>query len=540
MVNDLVWLIARINLVLAVAITLVMLLRAPARRMFGARLAYALWLMPVLAAAMCFAPARIIHVFVSPPTSTATAVVHHNEPWLFSLWAGGALLSLIILALRQFRFTRSLGRLFPRDDLGSDVRGAESAAQGPAVIGVLRPVIVTPADFDQRFDAEERRIVLAHERAHLDQGDPWINAVVVLLQCVNWFNPFMHIAARALRIDQELACDAAVLSQAEGARRRYAETMLKTQLAAAAPIGCAWPPSSAADLKERIAMLKQALPTRPQRLVGVSTLAIATVAACAAAWAVQPARVVATVAPGAPTTLAPAPLPPDAYAPPVEGTPVLAQETADPVEGQAALAQDDDLDGADDADSEDSRAVIVTDARHLTPEERARVRAALAAARDELRAAREQAEGAREQREGAREEAEAARDQAEASREQADAAREQIEEEARAAADSTRQVDVVRARIAIREAQRQLERSSADRARIVTRAEADARRAEAQAAVARSPEVQAELREAREQVRRAAVAARAAGDTQRIEAIERAQRALEAADQERARAADER
>ena len=535
MVNDLVWLIARLNLVLAAAIALVLILRAPARRMFGARLAYALWLMPVLAAAMCFAPARIIHVFVSPPTST-TAVVHHNEPWLFSLWAGGALLSLIILALRQFRFTRSLGRLFPRDDLGSDVRGAESAAQGPAVIGVLRPVIVTPSDFDQRFDAEERRIVLAHERAHLDQGDPWINAVVVLLQCVNWFNPFMHIAARALRIDQELACDAAVLAQSEGARRRYAETMLKTQLAATAPIGCAWPPSSAADLKERIAMLKQALPSRTQRLVGVSTLAIATVAACAAAWAVQPVRIVATVAPGAPTTLAPAPLPPDAYAPPVDGTPALAQETAaDPVEGRAALAQDDDLEGADDADGESGRAVI--DARHLTPEERAQVRAALAAARDQIRAAREQAEGAREQREGAREEAEAAREQARAAM---DAARPQIEAAARAAADGERQVDVVRARIAVREAQRQIEQGSAARDRMVTRAAIDARRAEVQAAIARSPEVQVELRAAREQVRRAAEQARVEGDAQRIDALERAQRALEAVDQERGRAGDER
>src|SRR5512147_1571859 len=147
MVNDLVWLVGRVNLVLAAAIVVVLLLRMPARRLFGARVAYALWLMPLLAAAMCFAPARVVHVFVSPPTSSATAVVPHNEPWLFFLWVSGALISLAVLALRQFRFTRSLGRLFPRDDLGSDVRGAESAAQGPAVIGVLRPVIVTPADF---------------------------------------------------------------------------------------------------------------------------------------------------------------------------------------------------------------------------------------------------------------------------------------------------------------------------------------------------------------------------------------------------------
>src|SRR5512147_1753401 len=122
MVNDLVWLVGRVNLVLAAAIVVVLLLRMPARRLFGARVAYALWLMPLLAAAMCFAPARVIHVFVSPPTSSATAVVPHNEPWLFFLWAGGALISLAVLAQRQIRGARPGGHRRPasrdRDAVG--------------------------------------------------------------------------------------------------------------------------------------------------------------------------------------------------------------------------------------------------------------------------------------------------------------------------------------------------------------------------------------------------------------------------------------
>jgi beta-lactamase regulating signal transducer with metallopeptidase domain len=297
MANELIDLLVRINLALAAGIVLALALRMPARRYFGARAAYALWLAPVAAAAMCFAPARIEHIVIDASIAAlAPANTAAQPPYLLWAWAAGAALSLVILVLRQARFTQALGRLHARADLGARVRAAESAVHGPAVIGVLRPIIVTPADFEARFDAEEQRIVLAHERAHLAQGDPWINAFVVLIQCVNWFNPFVHIGARALRIDQELACDAAVLAQAEGLRRRYAETILKTHIAQAAPIGCAWPPTALNDIKERIAMLKRTLPSRAQRLAGASAIALVTVSVAAAAWAAQPTRIVATVA----------------------------------------------------------------------------------------------------------------------------------------------------------------------------------------------------------------------------------------------------
>lgn len=298
--------IVRVNVVLAAAIALVLLIRAAARRAFGARLAYALWLIPVLAAAACFIPARVIKIYVDPTDFIANAPVtpSHTEghadlpPILLMAWAGGFLFYLGILALRQRRFARGLGRLSPRADLGPDVFEAESDRHGPAVIGVLRPIIITPADFERRFSAEERSIVLAHERAHMAQGDPLINAAAALLQCLNWFNPLIHLGLRALRVDQELACDAAVVARAEGARRPYAEAMLKTQIATSdAPLACAWPSATPDSLKERITMLKRTLPSRAQRLLGASAIAAATMGACAAAWSAQPPRVELAVAP---------------------------------------------------------------------------------------------------------------------------------------------------------------------------------------------------------------------------------------------------
>jgi beta-lactamase regulating signal transducer with metallopeptidase domain len=320
MAHDLIELVARANLVLAAAIVFVFLLRAPVRDWFGARVAYALWLIPPVAASMCFLPPRTLIVStpaLSPEPSTgldafsfaapaAPLLPYSPTPLLASfdpqlalaaIWIGVALIWLVVLALRQRRFVASLGELAERNDLGRGVFTAQAKGQGPALIGLLQPRIVTPADFDERYTEEERAIMLAHERAHLRQGDPLVNAAAAFLQCLCWFNPFVHAGIRALRIDQELACDAFVLASSRAPRRSYAQALIKTHIAREpAPLGCAWPPVSLDAMKERIAMLKRNLPSRTQTLLGASAIALVGVFACAAAWSAQPPNVVAAQA----------------------------------------------------------------------------------------------------------------------------------------------------------------------------------------------------------------------------------------------------
>lgn len=493
--NEIIDLLLRLNLALAAGVAIVLALRLLVRRWFGARIAYALWLIPVAAALMCFAPARVETVELQWPdapvaSSIAAAVTPAGAPesiWTWA-WAFGALVSLSILAIRQARFTQSLGRLGARADLGKRVCAAESKAHGPAVVGVLRPMIVTPADFDARFDEEERRLVLAHERAHLAHGDPWINAVVLALQCVNWFNPFVHTAARMLRIDQELACDAAVLAQSEGARRRYAEAMLKTHLSAAVPIGCAWPASSLAAFKERIAMLKRNLPTRKQTLLGGLAIVLATGAVAAVAWAAQPARIVA-------------------YADPIE-TPD-ARDFVHPINASEEELLGDlhdlniDLNG-DGVIVMNGEVVRLED---LTPEQRAELRETLEEARAQVREAHEQMAAARQAiRDAVRDQQAGYRlseEEIESIREALSEARLSQEEERAARLEA-----LAEARQAMREAQVEL--------------------AAARLAMRDMPDVRAELRRAEAELTRAIEEARRNGDAVRAQALERAAAAIDA------------
>ena len=490
--NEIIDLLLRLNLALAAGIVVVLALRFPVRRWFGARVAYALWLIPLAAALMCFVPGRVENVVLALPDAAANVEAAAPSAAGVSLWAlgwaFGALVSLSILTIRQARFTQSLGRLGAREDLGKRVCAAQSIEHGPAVIGVLRPMIVTPADFDARFDAEERRLVLAHERAHLAHGDPWINAVALAVQCLNWFNPLVHIAARVLRIDQELACDAAVLTGAEGARRRYAEAMLKTHLSAAVPIGCAWPASDVASFKERIAMLKRNLPTRRQTLIGAAAILLATGAVAAVAWAAQPKRVVATYE--------------EMSSPDMREfiNPISFNE--DELLGEDIDALNIDLNG-DGTIIMDGETVQVRD---LTPEQREELRQTLEDARQQVRDAREEMAAARQAIRDAMRDQQAGYRLSDEEMEEIREALAEVrvsQEEERA----TRIEALAEARAAMREAQVEL--------------------AAARIAVRDMPDVREALREAEVEITRAIQEARSEGDAVRAEALEGAAAAID-------------
>jgi hypothetical protein len=203
------------------------------------------------------------------------------------LWILGFAVSAGVLIARQLRFRRALGVLRPAF-VGRNAYLSESTSHGPLVAGVLNAKIILPADFASKFNDEERSLILAHEQVHVSRGDPQINLLVAVLQCLNWFNPLIHIAAFQVRLDQEIACDADVVAIYPDKRRVYAEAMLKNTLfLTVVPVGCAWPSRSTHPLKTRIALLNCSTPLKTRRL-GIAIIAIASLSGGYASWAAQP------------------------------------------------------------------------------------------------------------------------------------------------------------------------------------------------------------------------------------------------------------
>ncbi|HZV39138.1 MAG TPA: TonB family protein, partial [Pseudoxanthomonas sp.] len=200
------------------------------------------------------------------------------------LWVSGALATAALFAWQQWRFQRRLAGSAPH---GEGLRIAHGSEGLPAVVGLLRPRIVLPADFDLRYDAGERELILCHERIHVARRDLWANAVAAVLRALFWFNPLLHYAAWRFRRDQELACDERVVAQHPQRRRDYAGAMLKTQMAdSSLPVGCHWQAST--PLKERIAMLKEHAPKPMRSVVGAALVSLLLIGGGYAAWAAQP------------------------------------------------------------------------------------------------------------------------------------------------------------------------------------------------------------------------------------------------------------
>lgn len=293
--SELANLLIETTLATSAAVVLVLLMRTPLRMLGGWRAAYALWMLVPAAWLAVLLPAPVHYLTALPvqmsqglatmPRMSTVETTPTFDPMLMLLvlWACGALLCACLFIRRQRGFMRGLGVLRQR---GDRLLQAEACAGLPAVIGLL-PRIILPADFDTRYEADEQRLILAHERIHACRGDLLSNAVVALFRCLYWFNPLLFLAANRFRRDQELACDETVLARHPQSRRAYGEAMLKTQLSnLPVPLACHWFGSH--PLKERVAMLKCSVPTTRQWVAGSAVVAAVTLCGGYAAWAAQP------------------------------------------------------------------------------------------------------------------------------------------------------------------------------------------------------------------------------------------------------------
>ena len=276
-----------------ILLLLVLALRGPVARAFGAGWAYALWAVPAvrlllpplpqlmpdiqLPAAVVNIPATVVGGAAPLP---AEAGAGQWLPLILAVWAGGAVIFLTLQWLSYRAFLHRLeGSARPaRPPLQGGIEALVSeAVEGPLAMGLLHPRIVLPADFERRYSPGERRLALAHEITHHRRGDIWWNFAATLVLAFNWFNPIAWIAFRAFRADQELACDAAVAASASlDERCDYARALVKSASRPGLIAACAL--NSASQLKRRLRMMRGHRVSQARRAGGMASLCAVAVA----------------------------------------------------------------------------------------------------------------------------------------------------------------------------------------------------------------------------------------------------------------------
>ncbi|MDB5693525.1 MAG: hypothetical protein JWO81_2588 [Alphaproteobacteria bacterium] len=270
---------------ISLLILLVLALRQPVARLFGAGWAYSLWLIPALRLVLPALPWPVRDLPYSvavliPATSEVIAPLPASAgpgqwvPFLLATWAGGAVIFVILQWLGYRAFLRRLnGSARPARPprYGGIATFVSRMVEGPLALGLFEPRIVLPADFSRRYSPGERRLAMEHELTHHRHRDIWWNMAAIAVLAANWFNPLAWFAYRAFRADQELACDAAVAARATIEERcDYARALVKS--AGGPGVIAACPINGAGALKRRLRMLRGHRASRTRSAGGLAAL----------------------------------------------------------------------------------------------------------------------------------------------------------------------------------------------------------------------------------------------------------------------------
>lgn len=304
-------------LVTSVMMALVLLIRKPVASAFGARIAYLLWLIPAARFVMptLTGPAdpgvtpdmAITSLSLIQPAALSSVPVEAAAPSYFevlwsvlpAIWLGGAVVCLLVIGICHLVFRRRLLASAVEAPGHAGFRVIRSPIVSiPLAIGILRPMIVVPADFETQFRAAERLHILRHEAEHHRHGDLWANLVAALVLSAHWFNPVAWVSWKAFRLDQEKCCDARVTASVDGRERAvYAATLAKAVIGPRVrTVPLIAPMIARTELKERLKMLNETRAfSRPRTIVGLAAIGMALATGLMVTATVVPA----TAAPGA-------------------------------------------------------------------------------------------------------------------------------------------------------------------------------------------------------------------------------------------------
>jgi beta-lactamase regulating signal transducer with metallopeptidase domain len=124
----------------------------------------------------------------------------------------------------------------------------------PISCGLLRPVIVLPAQMCDPAEVQALRCVLMHEWTHIRRRDNWACLLFGLGQVVYFYVPWFWWLRRQVRLCQEYVADAAAVEQASDAAD-YAQYLLSISQIAANPVAATGVSGNSSDLFRRMTML---------------------------------------------------------------------------------------------------------------------------------------------------------------------------------------------------------------------------------------------------------------------------------------------
>jgi TonB family protein len=96
----------------------------------------------------------------------------------------------------------------------------------PGVFGIVRPMLVWPAELSDRLSDAELEAIMAHEICHVKRRDNLTALAQMIVEIIFWFHPVVWWIGTRLVVERERACDEEVLEMGTD-NQSYAEGILK-------------------------------------------------------------------------------------------------------------------------------------------------------------------------------------------------------------------------------------------------------------------------------------------------------------------------
>ncbi len=96
----------------------------------------------------------------------------------------------------------------------------------PVTFGFFKPIILLPFSLINNITTEEAESIILHELAHVKNNDYLLNWVLIFVETIYFFNPFIRIITNRIKSEREKNCDVQVINFGYDPLL-YAQTLLK-------------------------------------------------------------------------------------------------------------------------------------------------------------------------------------------------------------------------------------------------------------------------------------------------------------------------
>ena len=220
-------------------------LRKTLLKHFGAKMCYQLWLLVPLFLAMHYAPSFSFNTYTLQP-SVFTVVLsdmpeqvstYGQTSWIASIWLMGASIIGAYFVLAHRNFHKALNESLDTGKVNEARIEADQSplfyrsqqVTSPMLTGLIMPKLILPTAFEQKYNQQQQKLIIAHEICHYRRGDIYWNLLATVCLVLFWFHPLAWLAFAKYRQDQELSCDHAVMVDLSlDDKKQYAHALLNT------------------------------------------------------------------------------------------------------------------------------------------------------------------------------------------------------------------------------------------------------------------------------------------------------------------------